>query len=267
MRYMTVLGCIVFAGACRAAGNLELGYVYPAGGALSSEFEVEVGGELADVTHWLFSGEGVKATLIGAPREVTYSKKGKAIVTPVPNRYRFKVTVEKEAKPGLRLPRGDGLPAERAAPFDIGGLPETTESFTNRAAVSDVALPALPAVLNGRIRKADAEDVYRFQAAKGMTLVAFTEGNVLPRGRFHPVLAFTGADGKPCGDVKVFDAGVAPVAVFEAPEDGEYALRVTGSFAGAGGWAGAVYRIKLGRAAAGDGIFAHGGSGGREPQR
>lgn len=246
MRYLILLGCVV-AGACRAAGDPELDFVYPAGGSVSSEFEVEVGGELGDVTHGVFSGEGVKATLIGAPREVTYSKKGKPIVTPVLNRFRFKVTVEKEAKPGLRSFRvGTAYRLSEPLRFDIAQLPEVTEAFTNRAVVSEAAVSAFPAVLNGRIRTSVASDRYRFQATKGMTLVAFTEGRVLPRGMFRPALAFSDAAGKPCEGVKVFDAESAPVAVFEVPQDGAYVLTVTGAPGKVAGWAGSVYRIKLG---------------------
>ncbi len=244
MRVFLAAG-LMLCGTAWAAGDPELAFVYPAGGAVASEFEIEVGGELVDIAHGVFSGEGVKATLIGAPREVTYSKKGKPIATLVPNRFRFKVTVEKEAKPGLRTFRvGTAYRLSNPQPFDIAALPETTEAFTNRAAVSEIALAGLPAALNGRIRRPDAVDRYRFQAAKGMTLVAFTEGQVLPRGVFRPALAFADAAGRPCGGVTVYDADTAPVAVLEVPEDGAYTLSV--SSVASRGWNASVYRVKLG---------------------
>ncbi len=227
-----------------AAAEPELDFVYPAGGRLESEFEVEVGGVMSDITHAVFSGEGVKATLIGAPRTTTYSKKGKPVVSLVPNRYRFKVTVEKEAKPGMRTLRvGTAYRLSEPLRFEIATMPERCEAFTNRATAAEVVVDELPVCLNGRIRGA-GEDRYLFQAAKGMTLVAFTEAGVLPRGGFRPVLAFTDAAGKPCEGVSVHDAATAPVAVLEVPQDGTYALAVASATGSAGN--GAVYRIKLG---------------------
>ena len=242
MRVLVLMGCLM----CGMAGaaDLELNYVYPAGGRPDSEFEVEVGGVMSDIAHAVFSGEGVKATLLGAPKEITYTKKGKPVSTLVPNRYRFMVTVEKDAKPGVRSFRvGTAYRLSEPLRFEISGLAETCEALTNRAVFSEVVLPGLPVCLNGRIH-GDGADRYRFQAKKGMTLVAFTEGQVLPRGGFRPALSFTDASGQACEGVAVYDAATAPVAAFEVPQDGSYALKVTG--ASGKGWNGAVYRIKLG---------------------
>jgi hypothetical protein len=243
MRYSLLLGCVIIGTAC-GAGEPELDFVFPAGGQQASEFEVEVGGAMSSVTHAAISGEGVKATLIGAPREVTYSRKGKPVVTLVPNRYRFKVTVEKDAKPGLRTFRvGTAYRLSEPQRFEISLISEVREAFTNRATVSEVSLNQLPVCLNGRAYR-NGTDRYRFQAAKGMTLVAYTEGQVQPNGPFRPVLAFSDEAGKPCEGVTVYDADTAPVAVFEVPQDGSYLLSVACS-TGKGG-NGSVYRIKLG---------------------
>ena len=93
MRVLVLMGCLMCGMAC-AAADPELDYVYPAGGRPDSEFEVEVGGAMSDIAYAVFSGEGVKATLLGAPKEITYTKKGKPMSTLAPNRYRFVVTVE-----------------------------------------------------------------------------------------------------------------------------------------------------------------------------
>lgn len=244
MRVVLAMG-LLLCGAARGADDPELDFVYPAGGSAGCELEVEVGGELGDIAHGVFSGEGVKATLIGAPREVTYTKKGKPVSTPVPNRYRFKVAIEKGAKPGLRSFRvGTAYRLSGPLWFDISSLPEVTEAFTNRAVVSEVRLASLPAALNGRIRRPEAVDRYRFQARKGAALVAYTEGGALPPGPFKPALAFLDAAGRACDGVTVLDADASPAAVFEAPADGDYILQV--SSAPAKGWSASVYRIKLG---------------------
>ena len=243
MRVLVLTGCLMCGMAC-AAADPELDYVYPAGGRPDSEFEVQVGGAMSDIAYAVFSGEGVKATLLGAPKEITYTKKGKPVSTLAPNRYRFVVTVEKDAKPGIRTFRvGTAYRLSEPLRFDISGMAEASEALTNRAASSETALKGLPVCLNGRIR-GDGADRYRFQAAKGMTLVAFTEGQVLPRGAFRPVLSFADAAGKPCEGVAVYDAATAPAAVFEVPQDGAYTLSVAG--ASRKGWDGAAYRIKFG---------------------
>jgi hypothetical protein len=242
MRALFLTGCLM--GGLAAAAEPDLQYVYPAGGCPGSEFEIEAGGVMSAVTHAVFSGEGVKATLIGAPREVTYSKKGKPVVTLVPNRYRFKVTVEKEAKPGLYAFRvATAYRLSEPLSVEISALPQVCEAATNRAVDAETVLESLPVCLNGRIRKAGT-DRYRFQAARGMALVAFAEGRVLPRDDFRPVLTFTDASGQPCEGVTVYDAGRAPVAVFEVPQDGTYVLSVAA--ASGKGSSGSVYRIKLG---------------------
>lgn len=243
MRIWILLGCLMGGAACSAA-EPELDYVYPAGGQAGSEFTVEVGGTLSDLTHAVFSGEGIKATLLGAPKEVTYTKKGRPVVALVPNRFTFTVTIEKDAKPGIRTFRvGTAYRLSEPLRFEIQALAETREALTNRSASAAVTLDALPACLNGRIHAAGA-DRYCFAATKGMAVVAFTEAQVLPRGAFLPVLAFTDAAGQACDGVRVFDAATAPVAVLEVPQDGTYMLTVSG--ASGKGWDGSVYRIKLG---------------------
>jgi len=243
-----------------AAADLELDYVYPAGGRPDSEFEVEVGGVMSDIAHAVFSGEGVKATLLGAPKEVTYTKKGKPLMALAPNRYRFMVTVEKDAKPGIRTFRvGTAYRLSEPLRFEISEMAERSEALTNRAVASEVVLGELPVCLNGRTH-GDGSDRYRFHAAKGKTLVAFTEGQVLPRGGFRPVLSFVDAAGKPCEGISVYDAATAPVAVFEVPQDGSYALNV--SSASGKGWNGAAYRIKLGELPLITGFFPMGAKAG-----
>ncbi len=244
MRIFLLLGCL----ACALTGlaaDPELNYVYPAGGRPESEFEIEVGGAvLQEVVQAVVSGAGVKATLLGPARTVTYTKKGRPVPAVAPNRFRFKVVVEKWAAPGVRSLRvATAYRLSDPVRFEIGTLPEVSEAFTNQAFNTEIALKALPVCLNGRVNGVGA-DRYRFQAAKGMTLVAFAEARALPRGAFHPALSLTDAAGKPCEGVTVYDASTAPVLVFEVPQDGVYGLEVKAA-TGVGGDA-CVYRVKLG---------------------
>lgn len=219
-------------------------YIYPAGGHPDSEFEVEVGGVLEGVVQGVFSGEGVKATLLGPVKEVTYTKKGKAVFKPALNRFRFSVTIDKDAEPGIHLFRiSTAYCVSEPLRFDVSSLPEMCEALTNRAVASDMVLDALPVCLNGRIF-GTGSDRYQFRAAAGAVVVAFTEERVLPRGLFRPMLSFTDALGKPCEAVAVYDAAKAPVAVLTVPQDGTYVLNVTSL--SSKGWNGSVYRVKLG---------------------
>jgi len=242
---MLLLGWLVW-GAAVHAGDPVLDFVYPAGGCSGSEFEIEVGGSaLPAVSQAVISGEGVKATFLGPVRTVTYTKKRRPVQVDVPNRFRFRVMVDKGAAPGIRALRvGAAYRLSEPVSFEISALPEMSEPVTNRFSGGGAAVAALPACLNGRLHGAGA-DRYRFQALKGMTLVAFTESRVLPCGGFRPVLTFTDAAGKPCGDVTVYDAGAAPAVVFEVPQDGAYALEVKAAASEGCGDA-CVYRVKFG---------------------
>ena len=175
MRWKLLLGGMVW-GAAVCFAEPFLNFVYPAGGVPGSEFEVEVGGELGtDVTQAVISGAGVKATLLGPVRTVTYSKKGKAVPSVMPNRLRFKVVIEKDAPSGFRAFRvSTAYRLSDPVGFEIAAMPECVEPTTNRAAANTQTLSALPVCLNGRVHGRTG-DRYRFQAVKGTTLVAFTE--------------------------------------------------------------------------------------------
>ncbi len=231
-------------GTCWAENSPRLDYVYPAGGRLDSEFEIEVGGELSALAIASVSGEGVRATLLGAAKEIVYTRKGKAVLKPAPNRFRFRMTIAKDAQPGVRTFRvGTAYLLSEPLCFEVADSEETVEAFTNRATVSDVDWDRLPVTLNGRVHRNDA-DRYVFHAPKGSRVVAFTKASMLPRGMFRPILSFEGPDGKPCENVAWFDTATAPVAVLDVPAEGVYALKVTGA-SGEGG-DDAVYRIRLG---------------------
>jgi hypothetical protein len=242
---MILFGGLLWGVAVSAAGPV-LEFAYPAGGAPGDEFEIEVGGSaLSEATQAVVSGEGVTLAYLGPVKAVTLSKKGSPTVAVVPNRLRFKAVVNKDAVPGMRALRvSTAYRLSEPVGFEIlSAMPEQSEAVTNRAELGVHDVAGLPVCLNGRVH-GKSGDRYRFQAAKGMTVVALAEAATLPPGAFLPVLTFTGADGKPCEGVTVYDPTNAPVAVFEIPEDGAYALEVNAA-AGEIGDA-CVYRVKLG---------------------
>jgi len=162
----------------------------------------------------------------------------------VPNRYRFEVTVDKDVQPGMFALRvGSAARMSEPLNFEVGAMDEVSLAVTNRAGAKQTVLGALPVCVNGRVFEAETNR-YLFQVKKGAALVAFAERRVLPCGVKHPSVSFETAEGRPCESVSVYNGSTAPVAVFEVPQDGAYALNVTGvSESGKGGTA---YRIKLG---------------------
>lgn len=232
------------AGLSAGAADLDLFSVFPAGGRVDSEFEVVAGGALSDLTHAVVSGEGVKATLVGAVREVTRNKRGKPVLSVVPNRFRFKVTVDKDAAPGIRTFRvGTAYRLSEPLRFEVDARPEFVVSPTNRSPVALGALPEGPVCLNG-VARAAVTNSFRFEAKKGACWVAFVESQVLPRGARRLALDVADGDGRRCGSLSFYGDPRAPVAVFEAPDDGVYALRVS-AFPSAESKP-SVYRIKFG---------------------
>ena len=234
-------------GVAASAADPVLDFAYPAGAQPGSEFEVEIGGtELESVRYAVINGEGVTLTYLGPVKTMIKNPKGKLIPTDVPGRLRFKAVVSKDAEPGMRALRvSTAYWLSEPVGFEIlASMPELSEPVTNRLPATVYDVTEIPVSLNGRIH-GKAGDLYRFQAAKGTTLVALTEADALPPGEFLPALMFTNTDGKPCEGVTVYEQAHAPIAVFEAPEDGTYALEVKSASEAVVGDA-CAYRIKLG---------------------
>ncbi len=244
MRGLGRLGwLLVMWGGIAWSADPVLDFVYPAGCRAGSEIEVEVGGaSLPEITQAVISGEGAKAIFLGQARSSVRNKKGKLVVKPVPDRYRFRVVVEKEAAPGIRALRvGNVYRVSEPVGFEIAdGMDEVAEAVTNQEVKGASSLTSYPACLNGRVF-GPSGDRYTFEAKQGMTLVALAEGGVLPFGGFTPVLAFEDASGKACESVVRYGGAVA---VFEVPLDGTYALTVKSANAVVGD--ACVYRVRFG---------------------
>ncbi|HQL49555.1 MAG TPA: hypothetical protein PLR91_00040 [Kiritimatiellia bacterium] len=246
MRWTILAGCMLWGMAVRAAGPV-LDYVYPAGGRTGSDFEVEVGGDrFSGVVQAVVSGEGVTLTYLGPVRTTVLNKKGRPVATVLPDRLRFRVVIDKEAAPGMRALRvSTAYRLSEPVGFDVqSALPELSEPATNRAGAAVCTLEQMPLWVNGRVSHKEP-DCYRFEARQGMRIVACTQAATLPPNGFLPTLAFCDPSGNPCEGVTLHDAEHAPVAVFEVPRDGSYALRV-GAAATAQTGDAHVYRVQVG---------------------
>ena len=219
--------------------------IYPAGGNVERQFEVEVcGSVLEGVVRAKISGEGVKATFAGKKQVKKLNKKGRTIKVSDPDRLIFKVVIENDAHPGLRMIRlvsASGL--SEPLGFEVSAMPEQVASAGADDSSGAIEVDEMPVCLNGRILDAGGER-YAFCADQGSVIVAQTVAEVLPFNGFVPHLRFYRADGKLCEGIVTYDQQEAPVAVLEIPEDGKYELLVT-SFAGLYGNV-CVYRIRLG---------------------
>ncbi|MDD2454732.1 MAG: hypothetical protein PHE10_00200 [Kiritimatiellae bacterium] len=246
IREWGIAGLLMLAGISTGnAAEYSLRAVYPAGGRVGSEIEIEVCGNKLDGPYQaVVSGSGVKATFIGKKLVKKTDKKGRPVTVPVPGSFRFRVVIEKDAQPGVRMFRL-AYARELSEPlgFDVADLPELRAASKKGAAVERCRVSDMPLYLNGRVRAAEG-DRYAFTAAKGAVLVAKAVAGVLPFNGFVPALTFCDANGKPCGEVKRYGVADAPVSVFEVPQDGEYELRITAAEGDPG--AASVYRVKMG---------------------
>ncbi|MDD4101075.1 MAG: hypothetical protein PHU80_00395 [Kiritimatiellae bacterium] len=227
-----------------AAGSL-LRSVYPAGGRVGSEIEVEVcGSDLAGPYQAVISGVGVKATFLGKKQVRQLNKKGRPVSVPVSDRFRFRVVVEKDAEPGIRMFRL-AYAQELSEPlgFEIADLPEQEATVKSGGAMDPCRVAEMPVCLNGRVQTEEG-DRYAFAANRGTVLVAKAVPEVLPFNGFVPELMFCDARGNPCDSVTRYGAAGAPVSVFQVPQDGEYVLKVTARAGKPGDIC--VYRVRLG---------------------
>lgn len=223
-----------------------LEYVYPSGGVAGSELVVEVGGDfMPNTTIGVMSGGGVKMVYLGPARETIRKKNGGQKSEVIPNVLRFKVVIDKEATPGIREVRvSTAYRLSEAVGFEVVAAGEEYSKPHNlRGTGVKEEVAELPLTLNGRVCDVSG-DRYLFTSAAERTVVAVVQRDTLPANGFVPTLAFEDADGKCCEEVTFFEERSAPVAVFQVPQAGTYAL-VVKAVQGAPS-VGATYRVKLG---------------------
>jgi len=184
------LGLLAVSAAPQQAVPLErppyVGYVFPAGGARGSTFEVRVGGEnVYGATAAVASGKGVAVEVTDSKEPesllagLQQKKKKKANQTVIDEIVKLRVTVAADAEPGPRevcLVTPRGLSNKRV--FQVDPFKEVRESEPNNTAAAAASLPELPVLINGQILPGDV-DRFKFAARKGQQLVVETSARAL----------------------------------------------------------------------------------------
>jgi Bacterial pre-peptidase C-terminal domain len=215
------------------AGAPNVTSLFPAGGAQGQVVEVTATGSFDP---WPVRGWVDEAGLT---------------IEPAPEKGKLLFRVSADARPGVRLVRlynADG--ASDVRPFVVGLLPEIVELEPNDDPKHAQAVPSLPAVVNGRLRKKGDLDAFAVTLTKGQTLIAALDANRRLGAPMDAVIQVATPDGFLLEQVD--DApGLDPKVAFLAPADGTYHIRVfafplvqdsTIAFAGGDAF---VYRLTL----------------------
>ena len=162
----------------------------------------------------------------------------------------------------LETPNGLSNPVR----FAVGALPEVIESEPNSLEATMTPL-ALPVVLDGQIMPGDT-DVFRFRARRGQKLVITTAARSLVPyladavpGWFQAVLTLYDAQGRQVAFDDDYRFDPDPVILYQAPQDGEYALEIHDSIYR--GREDFVYRITVGEQPFVTSLFPLGGAAGQ----
>ncbi len=168
-------------------------------------------------------------------------------IEPHKDKGRLTIKTDADAHPGvrwLRLLNAEGASPMR--PLMIGTLPEIEAKSTGKAA-QEVALPA---VVNGRLEKRGAVDLFRIRLKRGQMFIASMTANETLGSPMDGVMQLCDADGHVITQ-NDDERGLDPQIVFEARNDGDHLVRVfafpavpDSSIAFAGG-ANFIYRLTL----------------------
>jgi hypothetical protein len=204
-RFAALLSCLLAAAAARAdLPAVRFDRLTPLGGAAGSTVEVEIAGaDLEGVESLLFDHPGLKADFV--------------------KERRFRVSVAADVPPGtydVRLVGRFGVSNPRL--FSVShGLTEAVKQ--GQASLEAPQAVAVNMAVNGACQ-GNREDVFRFTAKKGQRVVVECQAGKLD-SQMDGVLALTDATGK----VLVTNGGYHgrdPLVDFQAPEDGDYLVRL-----------------------------------------
>ncbi len=220
------------AGAAAGAGP-EVTSLLPSGAQRGSTVEVTASGNFPK---WPVSG---------------WADRAGVSVTAAADKGKLSVAVAADVAPGvvwLRLYDATGASAPR--PFVIGTLGEVVEQEPNNTSEKAQSLATSTVVVNGRLEVRGDVDVFGVGLQKGQTLVASLEAHETLGSPIDAVLQITTVAGTVLG-FNHDHRGLDPQAVFEAPADGRYLVRVFGfpatpdSTIGFTGGGADVYRLTL----------------------
>ena len=183
----------------------------------------------------------------------------------IAERITLEITLPANAVPGdheLRVITTNGL--SNPFVFQIGQMPEFSESEPNDKVTGAEVLPDLPVLVNGQIMPGDV-DCFRFSAREGQTLVFRAEARSLVPyladavpGWFQAVLTLYDARGNEVAYDDDFRFDPDPVLIYKIPEDGNYVLSIRDSiFRGREDF---IYRVSIGETPFIERIFPLGGT-------
>ncbi|QDU78810.1 hypothetical protein Pla110_05140 [Polystyrenella longa] len=138
----------------------------------------------------------------------------------------LKITIPENAAPGfawIRLHTPEG--ASNLRPFQIGTIPEVTETEKNNELDEAFVIEPQTVVVNGVLSSGADVDVYRVHLEPGQTVVARMQANSRMGSPMDSVMQVVSPRGfvlKQYDD----DLGVDPMAVYTAAEAGDYYLRL-----------------------------------------
>lgn len=216
--------------------KMSIGFVYPAGGQRGTSFETEIGGlNINQATAVMISGNGVKTELLKAtePAKKAVRKKFDDQSSPqLADRLKIRVTIDKNATPGLRdirllAPKG----VSNKLIFEVGQYTDVRENgITGLQNPTKVA--QLPATLCGQIMPGE-RDYYSFTAQRGTRLVAAVKARVLVPyiadavpGWFQSTISLRNSKGREVAFNDDFRNNVDPVIIYEVPETDTYTLMI-----------------------------------------
>ncbi len=246
-RYIAiVLLCVAtLCSADALAQRLNIGFIYPAGGARGSVVDVELGGlNIKSATAAKVSGEGVRAEIIPLPKEAdfyvdAFGKKRKKMkklndqsAPQLADRVGLRITIDKNAELGLRNLRLQSPSGEsNQLSFEVGQYPNIVERQGEAAGfVNEVT--ALPATLCGYV-KAGEVDRFSFTAEEGMELVAEVKGRALVPyiadavpGWFQPIIKLTNSAGREVAFADDYRTSPDPVLRYTVEATDSYTLSI-----------------------------------------
>jgi hypothetical protein len=249
-------------------------YLYPAGAQQGRTVEITLGGRSFDGARevWV-SGEGVTGEVleINLPtdEQIREAQKRDEVANQTA---RVRLTVAPGAGAGvrdLRIMARDGL--SNRFRFEIGNLPEVSETEPNSVFADAQKLPALPLTVNGQIKNAD-RDFFRFSARAGQQLVIEVKARAIKPyladavpGWFQARIALYDSAGNLIAEEDDFRFDPDPVMFFKVPADGDYTVEIWDALSR--GRDDLVYRMKIGGLPYVTDIFPLGGNRADKQQR
>lgn len=249
-------------------------YLYPAGAQQGRTVEITLGGRSFDGARevWV-SGEGVTGEVLEVnlptDEQIREAQKRDEVANQTA---RVRLTIASDAGAGvrdLRVMAREGL--SNRFRFEIGNLPEVSETEPNSIFADAQKLPALPLTVNGQVKNAD-RDFFRFSARAGQQLVIEVKARAIKPyladavpGWFQARIALYDSAGGLIAEVDDFRFDPDPVMFFKVPADGDYAVEIWDALSR--GRDDLVYRMKIGELPYVTDIFPLGGNRANTQQR